>query len=142
MPGIMAAAIGRDIESIYQGNNRGVLADVDLLQRITEACRACVREFVLERTGVDGRIGQNFLPSLLKWTGFYQEPLTRALQGSEFARADRADLSNTFKYLEFCLEQVRLGLGWCGARCRMAVMVAYCTWKIQLNSVLVCCCIA
>jgi hypothetical protein len=76
----MAAAIGRDIESIYQGNNRGVLADVDLLQRITEACRACVREFVRERTGMDGRIGANFLPSLLKWTGFYQEPLTRALQ--------------------------------------------------------------
>jgi magnesium chelatase subunit H len=76
----MAAAIGRDIESIYQGNNRGVLADVDLLQRITEACRACVREFVSERTGINGRIGSNFLPSLLKWTGFYQEPLTRALQ--------------------------------------------------------------
>jgi hypothetical protein len=61
---------------------------------------------VRERTGIDGRIGQNLLPSLLKWTGFYQEPLTRALQGSEFARADRQDLSNTFKYLEFCLEQV------------------------------------
>jgi hypothetical protein len=35
---------------------------------------------VRERTGMDGRIGANFLPSLLKWTGFYQEPLTRALQ--------------------------------------------------------------
>ncbi|WIA33976.1 hypothetical protein OEZ86_007071 [Tetradesmus obliquus] len=106
LPGIMAAAIGRDIESIYQGNNRGVLADVDLLQRITEACRACVREFVRERTGLDGRIGISFLPSLLKWTGFYQEPLTRALQGSEFSRANREDLANTFKYLEFCLTQV------------------------------------
>lgn len=39
LPGIMAAAIGRDIESIYNGNNKGILADVDLLQRITEACR-------------------------------------------------------------------------------------------------------
>jgi magnesium chelatase subunit H len=28
------------------------------------------------------------------------------LQGSEFSRADREDLANTFKYLEFCLEQV------------------------------------
>jgi magnesium chelatase subunit H len=82
----MAAAIGRDIEAIYQGNNRGVLADVDLLQRITEACRACVREFVRERTSMDGRIGANFLPSLLKWTGFYQEPLTRALQVRPLAR--------------------------------------------------------
>eukprot|EP00775_Hariotina_reticulata_P013861 gene13861-13983_t len=106
LPAIMASAIGRDIESIYQGNNKGILKDVDTLQRITEACRACVREFVRDRTGVDGRIGQNFLPSLLKWTGFYQEPITRALQGSEFARADRQDLANTFNYLEFCLTQV------------------------------------
>jgi hypothetical protein len=39
-----------------------------------------VRNWVLERTGVDGRIGNNVLPTLLKWTGFYQDPITRALQ--------------------------------------------------------------
>lgn len=65
-----------------------------------------MREFVLERTGMDGRIGQNFLPSLIKWTGFYQDPFTRALQGTEFARANRNDLGNTFRYLDFCLEQI------------------------------------
>lgn len=59
---------------------QGVLADVDLLQRITQASRAMVRNWVLERTGIDGRIGTNVLPSLLKWTGFYQDPITRALQ--------------------------------------------------------------
>lgn len=57
-----------------------MLADVDLLQRITQASRAMVRNWVLERTGIDGRIGSNMLPSLLKWTGFYQDPITRALQ--------------------------------------------------------------
>lgn len=46
LPGIMAAAIGRDIEDIYRSSNKGVLADVDLLQRITQACRDCVGEFV------------------------------------------------------------------------------------------------
>jgi magnesium chelatase subunit H len=46
LPGIMARAIGRDIEEIYRGSNKGVLADVDMLQQITEACRDCVREFV------------------------------------------------------------------------------------------------
>lgn len=51
LPGILARAIGRDIEQIYLGSNKGVLADVDLLQRITEASRACVREFVRDRTG-------------------------------------------------------------------------------------------
>jgi magnesium chelatase subunit H len=39
MPGVLAKAIGRDIDSIYSGNNRGILADVDLLQRITQANR-------------------------------------------------------------------------------------------------------
>ncbi len=46
LPGIMARAVGRDIEEVYRNSNRGVLADVDLLQQITEACRDCVREFV------------------------------------------------------------------------------------------------
>jgi hypothetical protein len=32
------------------------------------------------------------------------------LQGSEFSTADRNDVGNTIKYLEFCLEQVRLDL--------------------------------
>jgi magnesium chelatase subunit H len=52
MPGILARSMGRNIEEIYSGNNRGVLADVELLQRITEASRACVRNFVRDRTGL------------------------------------------------------------------------------------------
>lgn len=39
LPGLLAAAIGRNIEEIYAGNNKGVLADVECLQQITEACR-------------------------------------------------------------------------------------------------------
>lgn len=35
LPGLLAAAIGRDIEEVYAGNNKNVLADVDLLQQIT-----------------------------------------------------------------------------------------------------------
>lgn len=44
--------MGRNIEEVYAGNNKNVLADVDLLQQITEACRGCVREFVRDRTGL------------------------------------------------------------------------------------------
>jgi magnesium chelatase subunit H len=51
LPGILARSIGRNIEQIYAGNNKGVLADVDLLQQMTEASRKCVGEFVKERTG-------------------------------------------------------------------------------------------
>ena len=36
LPGILARSIGRDIEQVYAGSNKGILADVDLLQRITE----------------------------------------------------------------------------------------------------------
>ena len=76
---------------------QGVLADVDLLQRITEACRSCVREFVKDRTGFDGRIGTNFFTKLVKFTGFYVDPWVRGVQGTEFASADRNELINTFK---------------------------------------------
>nr|CAC69537.1 Magnesium chelatase H-subunit [Chlamydomonas reinhardtii]CAC69552.1 Magnesium chelatase H subunit [Chlamydomonas reinhardtii] len=106
MPGILARAIGRDIESIYSGNNKGVLADVDQLQRITEASRTCVREFVKDRTGLNGRIGTNWITNLLKFTGFYVDPWVRGLQNGEFASANREELITLFNYLEFCLTQV------------------------------------
>lgn len=106
MPAILAAAVGRNIEDVYTGANRGILADVDLLQRITEASRACVREFVNDQTGLDGRIGTNYLSMIIKFTGFYVDPWVRALQGGEFASADRNDLVTLFKYLDFCLTQV------------------------------------
>jgi magnesium chelatase subunit H len=106
MPGILARAIGRDIEQIYSGNNKGVLADVDLLQRITEATRACVREFVNDRTGFDGRIGKNWIAEITKAFGISVEPWVRALEGGEFAAADRLELVSLFQYIEFCLNQV------------------------------------
>lgn len=57
-----------------------MLADVDTLQRITAASRACVREFVKDRTGFDGRIGNNMFTQFAKFTGFYVDPWVRALQ--------------------------------------------------------------
>ena len=49
LPSIMAESLGRDMESIYSGNNMGVLQDVALSERITLACRDCVTEFVKVR---------------------------------------------------------------------------------------------
>jgi magnesium chelatase subunit H len=106
LPTILAESIGRDIEDIYTGNNKGTLEDVSLNERITQACRACVTEFVKDRTGADGRIGANPMSQLLKFTGFYMEPWVRALRGSEFSGSNGQDLVNIFGYLEFCLEQV------------------------------------
>ncbi len=67
---------------VYAGSNKGVLADVDLLQRITQTSRAAVREFVKDRTGLDGRIGTNYLTQFIKFTGLYVDPWVRALQVS------------------------------------------------------------
>jgi len=50
-----------------------------------------------DRTGLDGRIGQSWLTILSKWTGFYEDPLQRALRGTPFQAASRPDLGNTFK---------------------------------------------
>ena len=91
---------------IYAGNNKGVLADVDALQRLTEASRACVREFVRDRTGFDGRIGTNWVAQLTKSLGMTVEPWVRALQGTPYSSADREELVTLFTYLEFCLTQV------------------------------------
>ena len=54
-------------------------------------------EFVKDRTGIDGRIGTNWMTSLIKFTGFYVDPWVRGVQGTEFAAADREELIGTFK---------------------------------------------
>lgn len=59
-----------------------------------------------DRTGKDGRIGSNPLASLIKWTGLYQEPWVRALEGGEFGAANGQEMVTLFQYLEFCLTQV------------------------------------
>ena len=64
--------------------------------------------------GLDGRIGTNFMTTLAKFAGLYVDPWIRALQGGEFASADRLQLVTMFKYLEFCLEQVGAAYFWLG----------------------------
>ena len=106
IPTLLAEAVGRDIEEVYAGNNKGVLEDVTLVEKITQASRECVTEFVNDRTGSDGRIGSNPMAQLMKFTGFYLEPWKRALRGTEFTKVDSQSLVDMFNYLEFCLTQV------------------------------------
>jgi magnesium chelatase subunit H len=88
MPGILARAMGRNIEEIYSGNNRNVLADVETLQRITQATRDAVGAFVRDRTGFDGRIGKNWVAEITKAFGMSVEPWVQALQGTEFSKGE------------------------------------------------------
>merc|ERR1719428_249446 len=53
MPGILAKSVGRSIEEIYRNSDKGVLADVELLQDITLACRESVQAFVADKVEMD-----------------------------------------------------------------------------------------
>jgi len=46
LPSVIASSIGRDINDVYRGNNEGVLSEVELNDKITEASRLAVRALV------------------------------------------------------------------------------------------------
>merc|ERR1712127_1093096 len=56
IPRVIAASVGRDINEIYRGNNQGVLVDVELNEKITQASRAAVRALVNQSTDSNGRV--------------------------------------------------------------------------------------
>lgn len=106
MPRILAESVGKTIDDVYAGNNKGVLEDVALLERITEACRSAVSEFVQEQTDSSGRVSYDAMSNLLGKIGITEEPWIRGLKDTEFTKANKDDLRCTFEYLQFCLEQV------------------------------------
>jgi magnesium chelatase subunit H len=65
LPRIIANSIGRDIDEIYQNNDKGFLEDVQLLQDITLATRDAVSALVQAQADADGRVSKvsklNFL---------------------------------------------------------------------------------
>ncbi|MEH2248008.1 magnesium chelatase subunit H [Nostoc sp.] len=104
LPGIIANSIGRNIDDIYQSNDRGILEDVQLLQDITLATRAAVSALVQEQTDAEGRV------SLVSRLNFFnmgkKEPWVEALHKAGYPKVDSAALKPLFEYLEFCLQQV------------------------------------
>ncbi|MDZ7990692.1 MAG: magnesium chelatase subunit H [Nostoc sp. EfeVER01] len=104
LPGIIANSIGRNIDDIYQNNDRGILEDVQLLQDITLATRAAVTALVQEQIDAEGRV------SLVSRLNFFnmgkKEPWVEALHKLGYPKVDTATLKPLFEYLEFCLQQV------------------------------------
>ncbi|MBD2202387.1 magnesium chelatase subunit H [Calothrix sp. FACHB-1219] len=104
LPGIIANSIGRNIDDIYQNNDRGILEDVQLLQDITLATRAAVSALVKEQTDAEGRV------SLVSRLNFFnmgkKEPWVESLHQAGYTKVDNAALKPLFEYLEFCLQQV------------------------------------
>jgi magnesium chelatase subunit H len=104
LPRILANSIGRDIDEIYQNSDRGVLADVERLQHITQATRAAVSALVEAQVDADGRV------SMISKLNFFnigkKAPWIEALHQAGYPKVDPEALKPLFEYLEFCLEQV------------------------------------
>ncbi|ONK55378.1 uncharacterized protein A4U43_UnF4140 [Asparagus officinalis] len=106
LPGILAETVGRNIEDVYRGSDKGVLADVELLRQITEASRAAISAFVDQTTNKKGQVVDvaNKLSSML---GFgLIEPWVQYLSKTKFLRADREKLRTLFGFLGECLKLI------------------------------------
>ena len=111
LPRVIAASIGREINDVYKGNNQGVLSDVDLNTRITEASRAAVRALVDQSTDNNGRIKE--VKSVFDEMGSFfggmmgqKKPYIQAIIDAGFPDVKEESLSNLIGYLEFCLKQI------------------------------------
>ncbi|MGL5940654.1 MAG: magnesium chelatase subunit H [Waterburya sp.] len=104
LPRIIANSINRDIEEIYANNDRGVLADVQLFQDITQATRAAVSALVKAQIDADGRV------SMVSKLNFFnigkKAPWLEALQAHGYKNIDTEALKPLVEFLEFCLEQI------------------------------------
>lgn len=101
---IIAESLGRDIDDLYKGGDRGVLADVQLLFDITQAIRSAVAAMVKEQIDAEGRV------SLVTKLNFFnmgkKEPWTESLAAAGYPQVKPDDIKPLFEYLEFCLKQI------------------------------------
>lgn len=109
LPRVIAESINRDIDEVYSNSDRGVLKDVDLLQKITEGSRAAVTALVQNSVNDDGRIATvsafNLGAFLDKMVG-KKSPMGDALKSKGFPDISDEELVPIVDYLEFCLKQV------------------------------------
>jgi magnesium chelatase subunit H len=111
LPRVIAASVGRDINDIYRGNNNGVLEDVELNTKITDASRAAVRALVQQSTDSSGRVKEvkNMFDEVGGMIGAMmgaKKPWTKAIMDAGFPAISEERLAPLFAYLEFCLKQV------------------------------------
>ncbi len=104
LPRIIANSVYRDINEIYKNSDKGVLKDVELLQNITEACRAAVHSLVEEQVNADGRV--NLVSKLNFFNMGKKAPWVAKLHEFGYKNVDTDALKPLFEYLEFCLEQI------------------------------------
>lgn len=110
LPRIIAESVGRNIEEIYRNANKGILSDVELLQKITLATRAATRAVVDKSTDSEGRVTE-VNPLFKQGLNFFNvftggSPPKKALAEGGFDAVSEEDLKPLVEYLEFCLKQI------------------------------------
>ena len=65
---------------IFSACAQGILEEVNLLQEITEAARACVRAFVEDRTDASGLVSTDSFASFARGMGLQAQPWEAALK--------------------------------------------------------------
>lgn len=107
LPSILAETVGRQIEDVYRGSDKGVLADVELLRQITDASRGAVSAFVERTTNTKGQVVDVTDKLMNSMFGFgLSEPWVQYLSTTRFLRADREKLRVLFAFLGECLKLV------------------------------------
>ncbi len=104
LPRIIATSLGRDLDEMYRGSDRGTLADVQLLQEITQAIRDAVAALVKEQADADGRVSK--VSKLNFFNMGRKEPWLEALHQAGYPKVDPEATKPLFEYLEFCLKQI------------------------------------
>ena len=104
LPRIIAESLGRDLEEVYQNNDRGILEDVQLLQDITQAIREAVASIVTAQVNDEGRI--SLVSRLNLFNMGRKDAWVESLYASGYKKVNLEEIAPLFKYLEFCLEQV------------------------------------
>ncbi|KAM7505460.1 hypothetical protein LguiB_004364 [Lonicera macranthoides] len=106
LPSILAETVGREIEDIYRGSDKGTLKDVELLRQITLASRGAISSFVEKTTNKKGQV-VDVAEKLTSILGFgVNEPWVQYLSNTKFYRADREKLRVLFNFLGECLKLV------------------------------------
>ncbi len=112
LPGLLAESIGRDIDDIYKGNDKGVLVDVELNRKIIETSRLAIGAMVNTLTGQDGRVTMQLslievIKNFLSRFGFkFPTAWQRKCNKNGFNNIDQTALEKLFSYLNFCLNQI------------------------------------
>jgi magnesium chelatase subunit H len=104
LPRIIAESMGRDLEALYQGSDRGVLEDVQTLQDVTMAVRAAVASMVQAQADGEGRV--SLMDKLNIFNMGKKEPWLESLAQSGYSQVNTEEIKPLFEYLQFCLQQV------------------------------------